>query len=110
MDNKENKDYKSSQKGNQKVLSLTGELDLYSAPRVKKFLYQNIDSSVANMIIDLRNVRYIDSSGIGILIAAKKKMKEVNGTIALANLNNDVRKIFRLATLEKFFNIMDQPI
>jgi anti-sigma B factor antagonist len=55
----------------------------------------------------MKKVNYIDSSGIGALVAGMKKMKAHGGQFALMNIHDDVFIILKLATLDKFFIIYD---
>jgi len=55
----------------------------------------------------LKDVNYMDSSGIGALVAGQKKMRAHNGKFALMNIHDDVLNILKLATLDKFFTIYE---
>ena len=57
--------------------------------------------------IDMENISYMDSSGIGALVASKKKMKANNSHFALLKVTEDVLNILKLATLDRFFTIYE---
>lgn len=98
-------DYKNI--GEHKVIQVTGEVDLYNVSELKKALFSITDGSCRSVIVDMKNVNYMDSSGIGALVAGKKKMRAHNGSFALMNIHEDVLNILKLATLDRFFRIYE---
>jgi anti-anti-sigma factor len=93
--------------GEHKVIEVAGEVDLYNVSELKKSLFSITDGSNQSVIVDMKNVNYMDSSGIGALVAGQKKMRAHNGKFALMNIHDDVLNILKLATLDKFFRIYD---
>ena len=98
-------DYKNI--GEHKIIQVTGEVDLYNVSELKKALFSITDGSSRSVIVDMKNVNYMDSSGIGALVAGQKKMRAHNGSFALMNIHEDVLNILRLATLDRFFRIYE---
>jgi len=94
-----------SQIGEHKIMLVSGEVDLYNVSKLKKALFSITDGQFTSVIVDMSNVNYMDSSGIGTLVAGQKKMKALNGKFALMNIRDDVLNILKLATLDKFFKI-----
>ena len=90
-----------------RVIEVTGEVDLYNVSELKKALFSITDGAVNSVIVDMKNVNYMDSSVIGALVAGQKKMKAHNGKFGLMNIAEDVLNILRLATLDKFFTIYE---
>ncbi len=95
------------QLGEHKIIDVSGEVDLYNVSELKKALFSITDGQYPSVIVDMRNVNYMDSSGIGALVAGMKKMKAHTGKFALMNIHDDVLNILKLATLDKFFTIYD---
>ncbi|TAL33001.1 MAG: anti-sigma factor antagonist [Spirochaetes bacterium] len=93
--------------GEHKIVLVSGEVDLYNVSDLKKALFSITDGKHMSVIVDLKNVNYMDSSGIGALVAGQKKMKAHNGKFALINIHDDVLNILKLATLDKFFKIYE---
>ncbi|OHD65393.1 MAG: hypothetical protein A2176_15680 [Spirochaetes bacterium RBG_13_51_14] len=91
--------------GDHRVIRVSGEVDLYNVGKLKKALFNITDGTHRSVIVDMRDVNYMDSSGIGTLVAGHKKMRAHNGKLALLNPHEDVLNILRLATLDKFFKI-----
>jgi anti-anti-sigma factor len=93
--------------GEHKIIEVSGEVDLYNVSELKKALFSITDGKHLSVIVDMSNVNYMDSSGIGALVAGQKKMKAHNGKFALMNIHDDVLNILKLATLDKFFKIYE---
>lgn len=93
--------------GEHKIIQVTGEVDLYNVSELKKALFSITDGNCKSVIVDMKNVNYMDSSGIGALVAGQKKMRAHNGTFALMNIHEDVLNILKLATLDRFFRIYE---
>jgi len=93
--------------GDHKIIDVSGEVDLYNVSDLKKALFSITDGQFKSVIVDMKKVNYMDSSGIGALVAGMKKMKAHNGKFALMNIHDDVLNILKLATLDKFFTIYD---
>jgi len=93
--------------GDHKIIEVSGEVDLYNVSELKKALFSITDGKFSSVVVDMENVNYMDSSGIGALVAGQKKMKAHNGKFGLMNIHDDVLNILKLATLDKFFKIYD---
>ncbi len=93
--------------GEHKIIEVSGEVDLYNVSELKKALFSITDGKYNSVVVDMANVNYMDSSGIGALVAGQKKMRAHNGKFALMNIHDDVLNILKLATLDKFFKIYE---
>jgi anti-sigma B factor antagonist len=83
------------------TIFLSGIFDASKAEEVKNVLEQ-VENSIK---IDMSDLEFICSSGIGILVMTYRKLKEKGEEIHLVNLNEHIDKVFRLAFLDKLFNI-----
>lgn len=87
------------------AVEVQGEIDVYTSPRVKETINELIDQGRYNLVINLEGVRYIDSTGLGVLIGALKKVREHDGRILLICTNPQIKKIFNITGLVKIFEI-----
>lgn len=87
------------------VISLEGEVDVYTAPKLKSRLIDLVDEGKYNIIIDLQKVDFMDSSGLGVLVGGLKRVKSHEGSIALVCSQENILKIFRITGLVKVFPI-----
>ena len=94
--------------GKHKVMEVVGDVDLYNVGELKQAIFRLLDGEdVKSMIIDMSSINYMDSSGIGALVAGQKKIKTRGGSFALLNMKEDVLNILKLATLDQFFKIYE---
>ena len=86
-------------------VSLQGELDVSTADKLKAHLHNLADEKILDMKINLENLDYIDSTGLGAMIGVLKKLKVGNKEIYIINPRNNVRKIFNITGLDKIFKV-----
>ncbi|MGI5849904.1 MAG: STAS domain-containing protein [Christensenellales bacterium] len=84
---------------------LYGEVDIYNADSLKSELHSLIDEKKADIVLDCTNLKYIDSTGLGVLVSALKKVKEAERRISIVNLKPYIAKIFVLTGLDNVFTI-----
>lgn len=89
------------------AVELSGEIDVYTSPKVKDAVTDLIDRGVYHLVINLERVRYIDSTGLGVLIGGLKRVREHGGTVNLVCNNPQIKKIFDITGLVKIFGIYD---
>lgn len=87
------------------ILDIKGEIDLYNTPELRQAIENQISRGKNKIIINLADVSYIDSSGIGALISAASTLKKYNGSLKITNLYGAVRKVFELTKLTSFFEV-----
>lgn len=87
------------------VLNLKGELDLYEAQEFKAQIKLLIEEGVRKMIVNMNDLKYIDSSGIGALISGLQQMYKSGGKFKLSAISKDVKRSFDLANLSRLFEI-----
>lgn len=82
------------------LLSLIGELDMWSLPQAKERVGELIAQNKVKLVLDLEKMNYIDSSGLGFFIGTLKKLKDAGGELMLINLNAYIYHIFKLIQLQ----------
>ena len=90
------------------VLPLEGEIDLHVSPRLERALASMIKLRPPSLVVDLSGVRFIDSSGLAVLIRAVQDVKGYGGKLTLSGINANVRPIFEMAQLDQFF-VIERP-
>jgi len=93
------------QKDGIQVVEISGEIDFHSSPELRKNLTSILDQPTAKVLINLKQVKYIDSSGLATFVEALQKMKRTNGKLALTDLNPSVRSVFEIAKLDRVFSL-----
>lgn len=84
-------------------ISLKGEIDLDTAEQFRSELKKVTEQKIMDIVIDMSQLDYIDSSGLGILIGTLKKLKTQNKDIYLNSLKDNVKKVFTITGLDKIF-------
>ncbi|RDY23418.1 anti-sigma factor antagonist [Romboutsia maritimum] len=86
-------------------VALKGELDVSTADKLKEYLHGLADQDMIDIKMDFKDLEYIDSTGLGVMIGVLKKLKVVNKEIYIINPRNNVRKIFTITGLDKIFKV-----
>lgn len=91
--------------GDVAVVVLTGEVDLYTAPRFKDVVMHSIDDGVQRVVVDLTGATFIDSTALGVLVSAGKRLRPGQGTLAIACPDGNIRRILQITGLDGVFTI-----
>lgn len=83
----------------------SGKIYVEEATAVREKLFPYLDQGCHNFIIDMSKVTFIDSSGLGVLVAIQKRAVQNNGGVTIKGLNGDVKELFELTRLNKVFDI-----
>jgi anti-sigma B factor antagonist len=91
------------------VVQVDGQLIVGNRHELKDLVQAALDRGERRLLIDFSRTGYIDSSGLGALVSISKKVRENNGTLRLAGLNEDLRSLFELTKLDTLFTITETP-
>lgn len=84
-----------------------GELELHNAPRLREELKAICEAPNAKCVIDMSDISFIDSTGVGVLVGALKRSRENSGSFALATLQPRVKRVFEITGLLGALPIFD---
>ncbi|MGP1522546.1 MAG: anti-sigma factor antagonist [Treponema sp.] len=87
------------------IIDVNGEMDLYNSYKLKELVMKMLEKKVVNFIINLEQVDYIDSSGIGALIYICSTIKKMNLKLSITNIHGSVKKVIELTKLMGYFPI-----
>ena len=93
--------------GGATIVAVAGEIDVYTAPRLRDQITDLVSDGVYDLIIDMEGVEFLDSTGLGVLVGGLKKVRAHNGTMQLICTQERLLKIFRITGLAKVFAIHD---
>ena len=88
-----------------KVLKLSGEIDIYSAPKFRSAVMHILDEDELHLIIDMQNVRYMDSSGFAILVTAIKRLSPNGGTMSLVGCTSTINRMLHVIHLDSIISL-----
>jgi anti-sigma B factor antagonist len=87
------------------VISLAGEVDLYTAPEFKQQLLEVIGQGGKNVIVDFTDTTFIDSTTLGVLVGGVKRLRTSDGQLSLVCSDRNITKIFEITGLDRVFTI-----
>ncbi len=89
------------------VVSVAGEIDVYTAPRLREEITGLVAAGTYDIVIDMSEVEFLDSTGLGVLVGGLKKVRAHDGSLQLVCNQDRLLKIFRITGLAKVFVIHD---
>ena len=84
---------------------LKGEIDISTADELKKSLHKLVDEKNIDIRLNLEDLDYIDSTGLGVIIGILKRLRIENKEVYIEKPKNNVRKIFNITGLDKIFKL-----
>ena len=87
------------------VVEVSGEIDVYTAPRLRETLISLVDAGNYRLIIDLEGVGFLDSTGLGVLVGGLKRVRAHAGGIDLVCTHGKILRVFRITGLDRVFSI-----
>src|ERR1700732_2933063 len=89
------------------VLSVKGEVDVYTAPRLREKLVELVSQGKHQIIVDLEGVDFLDSTGLGVLVGGLKRLRSHEGDLTLVCTQHRILKVFEITGLTKVFAIYE---
>jgi len=87
------------------VISVTGEIDVYTAPTLRERLNELVAEGEYHLVVDMAGVDFLDSTGLGVLVGGLKRARSHEGTLQLVCDQEKILKVFRITGLTKVFPI-----
>ena len=82
------------------VISLAGEVDLYTAPEFKQKLLEVIAGGAKQVVVDFTDTTFIDSTTLGVLVGGVKRLRTNDGQLSLVCSDRNITKIFEITGLD----------
>jgi anti-sigma B factor antagonist len=83
------------------VLSLGGELDLTTAPRLREHVVRTVVEGQPRVVLDLQGVEFVDSTGLGVLVGLLKRTRSQGGDLRLVSTRSAMHKLLELTALDR---------
>jgi anti-sigma B factor antagonist len=93
--------------GDRTVIDVDGEVDVFTAPKLREAIIGCIDGGNDRLIVNLEGVAFMDSTGLGVLVGGLKRVKERNGDLALAGAHGTVLRVLNVTGLNAVFPMHD---
>src|SRR5436853_6142574 len=91
--------------GERHVLAVRGEIDLFTAPELKQVLAESIEMGRIRIVVDLTETTFLDSTALGVLIGAVKRLRSRDGVLTIVNTDANIAKTFEITGLDQIFTI-----
>ena len=88
------------------VVAVRGEIDLFTAPELKSALSEAIESGHMRIVVDLTDTTFLDSTALGVLIGAVKRLRSRDGALVIVNVDQNIAKTFEITGLDQIFTIL----
>jgi len=87
------------------VVAVTGEIDLFTAPELKAVLSEAVEAGRTRIVVDLTETSFLDSTALGVLIGAVKRLRSRDGALTIVNTDANIAKTFEITGLDQIFTI-----
>jgi anti-sigma B factor antagonist len=87
------------------VVAVRGEIDLFTAPELKSALSEAFESGHTRIVVDLTDTTFLDSTALGVLIGAVKRLRSRDGRLTIVNVDDNIAKTFEITGLDQIFPI-----
>jgi anti-sigma B factor antagonist len=87
------------------IVAVTGEVDVYTAPLLREQLVSLADAGKQQIVVDLSAVEFLDSTGLGVLVAALNRFRRNQGDVELICRQQRILRVFEITGLNKVFTI-----
>ena len=91
--------------GDGRIVAVRGEIDVYTAPELRDALKQALDAGCVRVVIDLGGTTFVDSSGLGVLVGAYRRLRDRGGALAIVNDDRDIARTFEITGLDELLPI-----
>jgi len=98
---------KSERKENSNILIVDGRLDSTTSGDFEKQLLEILEHGKEN-IVDFRNLKYISSSGLRVLLVAAKKLSQNNQKLSIAGMQDHIKEVFDISGFTGLFNVIPE--
>ncbi|MBN2851235.1 MAG: STAS domain-containing protein [Clostridia bacterium] len=88
------------------IYYVEGEIDVSNCNEFKENLYQVVDSTEGDMVLNFKELKYIDSAGLGILVGTYKRLKELERKLSIYDCSDNIKKLFYITRLNTLIDVM----
>ena len=82
------------------VVEVSGEVDVYTAPTLRQHLRDATTAGTKRIVVDMTNVKFLDSTGLGVLVGAMGRVRETDGDMRLVVTSDHILKVLRITGLD----------
>lgn len=87
------------------IIEVGGEIDVYTAPKLREAIVAAVEAGHTRLVIDVQKVAFLDSTGLGVLVGALKRVRADGGSLDIVCTQERILKIFEITGLDKVFGL-----
>jgi anti-sigma B factor antagonist len=91
--------------GSSYLIALSGDFDLHSGPEFERRVLEALWRGADEILIDLTDVSFIDSTTIGILMRTRKRLAPIGGRVVIVTADRNILRLFEITALDRMFEI-----
>ncbi len=91
--------------GERSLIALSGEVDVYSAYKLRDTIKDLVEEGHYHLVVDLEKVAFLDSTGLGVLVGGLKRVRNHGGELGIICSQEKILRVFRITGLTKVFPI-----
>lgn len=88
------------------IVAIRGEVDIFTAPDLRKEVVDAIENGIRRLVVDLTETRFVDSTGLGVLIGALRRLRPLDGRLVVVNTEPTTAKTFEITGLDQLLSIV----
>ena len=96
-----------TERGERRIVRLEGSCDLATAPTLRQTLHTLMPPEVTEVVLEVSDLEFIDSTGLGVVLGAMRRLREGGGTLRIAGAQNLVRRVLEITDLDKVIPLDD---
>lgn len=89
------------------IVRLSGELDHHTAEQVRKTIESELDSGMTHLVLNLANLEFMDSSGLGVILGRYKRVSQLGGKMTLCSIQPSIYRLMEMSGLFKILPIFE---
>ncbi|HNW46901.1 MAG TPA: STAS domain-containing protein [Thermotogota bacterium] len=89
------------------IVYISGDIDAYHSPKLKEEMDTFVNGELSDIALDLSDVPYIDSAGLGTLVSILRETRNAKKALKLVGLRQNIKRIFEMTRLDKIFDVYD---
>jgi anti-sigma B factor antagonist len=96
-----------NENGSARIVRLEGSCDLATAPQLRQTLHELTPPGVEDVVLDVSDLEFIDSTGLGVVLGAMRRLREGGGSLSIAGAQGIVRRVLEITDLDKVIPMID---
>jgi anti-sigma B factor antagonist len=87
------------------IVTVGGELDVFTSPKLREALLDVVENGGRHLIVDLSDVEFLDSTGLGVLVGVHHRLQAQDGSMSFVGASERLLRVFHVTRLDKIFTV-----